>query len=258
MARIPRSDQPGDVVHITNRGVDRRDIFGCDRDRRFFQTCLREAFDLYGVRLLSDCLMSNHYHLLAAPGTAPIGKPMHLLQTKYAHRFNYWYDRTGHLFQSRFHTVPVRDLRQLVVTAVYINENPQRAGMVAAPEQWMWSSHREILGGTRGMLDLEQLPEIAGMSKDEFVEAYRHRIETGPQRYRNYSLAQIVEEAGIIAGLTPEEVASGGKGRAYTIARNLAFDWGRAAGLSVKELAEALGCTSEALYRRSAAGASAD
>lgn len=250
MPRIPRSDQPGDVVHITNRGVDRRDIFGSDRDRRFFQSCLREAFDLHGIRLLSDCLMSNHYHLLAAPTQAPIGKAMHLLQTTYAHRFNYWYGRTGHLFQSRFHSVPVRDLRQLVVTSVYINENPLRAGMVLAPDQWAWSSHREILGGTRGMLHLDQLPDITGMSKEEFVEAYRERIKTGPERYRSYSLEQIIEEAGILTGLTPEEIASGGKGRGYTIARNLVHRWGRSAGFSVPVMAAALGCSTQALRKR--------
>lgn len=247
MPRIPRSDQPGDVVHITNRGVERRNIFLDDRDRRFFQACLREAFDKHGVRLLSDCLMPNHYHLLAAPSATPIGKAMHLLQTTYAHRFNYWYGRNGHLFQDRFHTVPVRNLRQLVVTAVYINENPLRAGLVKSPEQWQWSSHREILGAHRGMLHLDQLPEIAGMTKEEFLVAYLERIKAGPDRYKSYSLEQIVEEAGILVGLSPEEVSSGGKGRAYTIARNLVNRWGRAAGFPVSRLAEVLGCSGSAL-----------
>lgn len=252
MPRTPRSNQPGEVVHITNRGVEGRDIFLCERDRKFFQACLVDAFTKTRVRLLSDCLMTNHFHLLAAPTDVPIGTAMHLLQTTYAHRFNFWYERMGHLFQNRFHSVAVRDLRQLVVTSVYINENPVRAGMVVAPDQWAWSSHREILGADRGMLSLEQLPEIAGMTKEEFVEAYRERIKTGPDRYRAFSLEQIIHEAGILTGLSPDEVCEGRKGRGPSIARNLVHKWGRMAGFSLSELAEVLDCSRQALYRREA------
>jgi putative transposase len=53
--------------HITQRGVDRREVFSADRDRT---TCLRMVQENLAdarVRILGYCLMSNHVHLVAVP-----------------------------------------------------------------------------------------------------------------------------------------------------------------------------------------------
>lgn len=249
MPRKPRLHQPDLPLHLINRGVEKRDIFRDDGDRRFYMKCVADAFEQFFVRLFSYCLMSNHSHLLAAPTTVPIGVPMHLVQTRYAHYYNHRYERVGHLFQNRFISVPVLDLRQFVNVAVYVNENPPRAGLVSRTEDWMWSSHHEIVSGGEGILDLDGLRDIVGLERDDFVQFYRDRIDRGEERRRIMRLDELIEEAAGLVGLTPVQLGSGGRGQSFSIGRRLVRKWGTAAGFSMSEMAEALGCSLPALHQ---------
>jgi REP element-mobilizing transposase RayT len=249
MPRKLRVHLPDLPLHLIVRGVERRNIFLDDRDREYYLRCMKEAFELHQVRLLAECLMTNHVHALAAPSEKRIGLAMHLLQTKYAHYFNNRYDRSGHLFQDRFISVPVRSIRHLVTVADYITDNPVRAGIVPRRERWRWSSHGELMGrSSGGRLDLDCLPDVAGMSREEFLEAYRYRVETQADRLRSMTLAEMADEAAALAGLTPDELAEGGRSAALAHARRLVLRWGRPRGFTVVEMAEVLGCTPEALY----------
>lgn len=249
MPRTPRNNLPDAPLHLIGRGVEKRDIFLDDADRRFFMNCVRDAFDKHGVSLFSHCLMTNHFHLLAMTTGAPIGLAMHLLQTRYAHRFNNRYRRVGHLFQNRFHAVPVLDLRQFVTVSIYVNENPLRAGLVQNTGDWAWSSHREIMGAERGLLDLDAFPGLIGMEWREFVELYTDRVRTHPCRHNSMSIAQLIEEAGALCGLTAEQVRSGGHGAAFTYARKHLVLWSEKAGIPLKELSDELNCSKQALHR---------
>lgn len=60
--KIPSVDGGG-VYHCVSRIVDRRFIFG-DVEKEMFLTYLREYEQFCGVRVLTYCLMSNHFHVL--------------------------------------------------------------------------------------------------------------------------------------------------------------------------------------------------
>ena len=64
MARQLRQDPPGGWHHITNRGARRYDTFIDDEDRASFLDYVIKACDRFGARLVSYCLMANHYHLV--------------------------------------------------------------------------------------------------------------------------------------------------------------------------------------------------
>jgi REP element-mobilizing transposase RayT len=49
--------------HVMSRVVDRRMIFG-DREKEVFRRILRNQESFTGVRVVTYCLMSNHFHLL--------------------------------------------------------------------------------------------------------------------------------------------------------------------------------------------------
>lgn len=53
----------GQYFHVVSRVVDRRFIFG-DMEKEIFFRMLRRHEGFSGVRVLSYCLMSNHFHLL--------------------------------------------------------------------------------------------------------------------------------------------------------------------------------------------------
>jgi len=62
MARLVEDDLRS-YYHCVSRVVDGRYIFG-DEEKRFFRKIMRGLEHLTGVRILTYCLMSNHFHLL--------------------------------------------------------------------------------------------------------------------------------------------------------------------------------------------------
>jgi putative transposase len=85
--------------------------------------------------------MSNHMHLLAVPRTGrSLAQTMRRLQSEYALRLNRRQGcRTGHLWQSRFHSCPV-DGQAIWTVLRYIERNPVHAGLVERAEHSGWSS----------------------------------------------------------------------------------------------------------------------
>jgi REP-associated tyrosine transposase len=151
MARPPRVSYPGAVHHITARGVRRAEIFGSDRDYEVFLATLVEAGRMARWSCLAYCLMPNHFHLLLGRvTTAGLSSGMQFLNGTYASRYNTAHERTGHVFQGRFHDELVRRDNHLLEAIRYIALNPVRAGLTSTPELWRWSSYGGTIGvGTR-------------------------------------------------------------------------------------------------------------
>ena len=140
MARQPRLTQPPGLFHVTSRGNDRQLLFRCDQDHQVFYRLLQDSCPPRDVHVLSHCLMDNHFHLLVEAGVSQLSRGMQRLKSGYATYVNTVYRRTGHVFERRFHSVPVLDDRQLAAVVRYIARNPVRAGLCDRPEHWRWSS----------------------------------------------------------------------------------------------------------------------
>jgi len=143
MPRQPRFYFPGAVLHIVQRGNDRAPVFTCAQDHRFYLDCLRDASRTHGVAIHAYVLMSNHVHLLASPSNAQaLPRMMQTLGRRYVGRFNVLHRRTGTLWEGRYKATLVDTEAYLFACLRYIELNPVRAGMVAGPADYRWSSHR--------------------------------------------------------------------------------------------------------------------
>ena len=146
----------GNIYHLYNRGVEKREIFMDDNDRwRFLQglflfndvetskgllwqlerdnkrvnfKVIKEYFSLNGltqnplIKIMADCLMPNHFHLIVQETKrGGISKFMHKLGTGYTNYFNKRYSRSGSLFQGTFKAVQVNGENYLKYLLVYIN-----------------------------------------------------------------------------------------------------------------------------------------
>mgnify|MGYP001561193874 CR=1 FL=1 len=146
----------GNIYHLYNRGVDKREIFIDDNDRwRFLQglflfndietsqsllwelersrglvnfRVIKDYFVQNGliqhplVKIMADCLMPNHFHLLIEEmSVGGISKFMHKLGTGYTNYFNEKYSRSGSLFQGTFKATHVDNENYLQYLLVYIN-----------------------------------------------------------------------------------------------------------------------------------------
>ena len=64
MARPLRIQYEGALYHVTCRGIERRDIFLGDEDRKTFLKFLKESVEVYQVIIYCYVLMSNHFHII--------------------------------------------------------------------------------------------------------------------------------------------------------------------------------------------------
>src|SRR5579859_7002734 len=150
MPRPPRNFTPGFPVHLTHRGNARQAIFRRPADFGVYKHYLKEAIEHHGVSLNAYVLMTNHVHLMLTPRDATgISKALHSASRRYARYFNARYRRTGTLWEGRFHAAVIRSEHYLFACHRYIDLNPVRAGIVAHPEQYDWSSHRFYAHGVR-------------------------------------------------------------------------------------------------------------
>ena len=67
MARKPRVDAGGMCYHLINRGNNRAGVFHEDQDYIRFTEMIGEATERLPMRVLSWCLMPNHFHMVLRP-----------------------------------------------------------------------------------------------------------------------------------------------------------------------------------------------
>jgi putative transposase len=75
MPRMGRIVLPNYPHHVVQRGHNRQVVFAVAEDYQRYLSDLRELKDAFGVKVYAYCLMTNHVHLLLAPGesTAELG-----------------------------------------------------------------------------------------------------------------------------------------------------------------------------------------
>lgn len=143
MPRRPRvllADYP---LHIVQRGINREPCFFTDEDYYCYLHWLEESARACGCAIHAYALMTNHVHLLLTP--AESGAPSRLMQSlgrRYVQYANRFYRRTGSLWEGRYKSNVVQAESHLLACQRYIELNPVRAGMVADPGHYCWSSYR--------------------------------------------------------------------------------------------------------------------
>lgn len=145
MSRQLRIEFPGAYYHITARGNERKDIYRTRTDYLRFLSALKSATERYLAVVHAYCLMTNHYHLLVETPLGNLSQIMHHINTSYTTYYNLKRKRSGHLLQGRYKAVVIEADSYACVLSRYIHLNPVRAGMVAGPEDYEWSSYRGYL-----------------------------------------------------------------------------------------------------------------
>lgn len=181
MPRAPRIWFPEALYHLTIRGDNREPIFFADADYRRYLKLLSEAKQRYGCQLFAYALMTNHVHLMVQTGsTHPISKFMQLVNTAYTVYMNWKYQRVGHIFQGRYHSILVEKESYALELTRYIHLNPVRAGMVRAPQDYPWSSYRAYTGmESNPLVDAELMLDMIDLSKDRQREFYAQFVIEG-------------------------------------------------------------------------------
>lgn len=161
----------GELYHVFNRGVEKRQVFMDQSDyQRFFQSMaefnstetigsiyensFRKKPSLGGeasklVNIVCYCLNPNHFHLILEQASERgIEKFMHRLSTGYTGYFNKKHQRSGVLFQGPFKSVHISSNEQLLHVSAYVNFN-FKVHQLGGEASKYWSSWDEYVGKSK-------------------------------------------------------------------------------------------------------------
>ena len=143
MPRRPRIQLPGLPQHLVQRGVNREPCFFAEEDYHCYLHWLKKSAADYRCAVHAYVLMTNHVHLLVTPKTPEgISRLMQSVGRRYVQYINRTYKRTGTLWEGRYKSCVVQEAHYFLLCSRYIELNPVRAGMVADPGLYRWSSYR--------------------------------------------------------------------------------------------------------------------
>lgn len=131
------------VFHALNRANARAQIFYTPEDYAAFEAVLTEARDRTGMRVLSYCLMPNHWHLVLWPKQdGDLSRFMGWLTLTHTQRWHAHYQTTGtgHVYQGRFKSFPIQADEHFLTVCRYVERNALRADLCTRAEEWAWSS----------------------------------------------------------------------------------------------------------------------
>lgn len=146
MSRPPRIHFRGAIYHVMTRGNAGMAIFSGPSEMAEFLALVAEVKARSPFDLFAYCLMTNHLHLLIKVYDSLLEHIMHDILGPYAKSFNKRRNRRGHVFEDRHLPILCTNDSYCLCLLRYIHLNPFKAGLVAHPADWKWSSHPAYLG----------------------------------------------------------------------------------------------------------------
>jgi putative transposase len=160
--RTARIIAPGYPHHVTQRGLDKQQVFFSDEDYRDYLRILQEETRRNGVSIWAYCLMPNHVHLVLLPSTKDgLGRAVGETARRYARARNNRRGHDGHVWHTRYYSVTM-DERHLLEAVRYILLNPVRANLRKSAERWPWSSYQAHATGADDVIDTAPIADRIG------------------------------------------------------------------------------------------------
>jgi putative transposase len=217
MARTARHAPGGFVYHALNRATTRQVFFRKPADYDAFLRVFDEPLERCPTRLLANCLMPTHWHfVLWLERDDQLSELLRWLTLTHSVRWQAHYHSTGsgHVNQNRFKALPVETDNHLYTVLLYVERNPQRAGLVQRAEQWAWSSLWAQMSGGQAAQRLHPWPVpepqnwiswVAEPQMDAELADVRHSVIRGqPLGSENWT-ERVVEQLELQARVRPRK-----------------------------------------------------
>lgn len=154
------SHPPMRLSHFLEYGVDKR--------KELITSLQKKSKKL--VKIISYCLMPNHYHFLLRQNLDNgISKYISLIQNSYTRYFNEKHQRLGHLFQGQFKAILIETNEQLLHLSRYIHLNPYSSSIIKDLrdlEKYQWSSFPEFVKKNNDFCDKKIILSQFSSEKD--------------------------------------------------------------------------------------------
>ncbi len=179
MPRIPRGllVEKGSTNHCTWRSHGHGLVLDSDEARVHFLSLLRKYKEKFGIVIHSYCLMGTHPHVmcLSTKGQEAFSEFWKLVNWGFARWYNRQTEGRGQVVMERLRSPRIQDGRHQLEVMRYGDLNPVRAGLVASPNQWKWSSYRHYAFGEPDDL-VTDAPEYLALGRTGQARriAYQH------------------------------------------------------------------------------------
>jgi putative transposase len=175
MPRKARFYLPNIPAHVMQRGHNRDPVFFEVQDYLEYLKILKRVAEACHCAIHAYVLMTNHIHLLLTPATGDaISRLFQECGRQYVGYINYTYRRRGTLWEGRHKGIVVESTAYLLTCMRYIELNPVRAGLVARPEDYRWSSYAvNALGEENWVISPHEEYINLGQTRPQRREAYR-------------------------------------------------------------------------------------
>ena len=149
MSRPLRIEYPGAWYHVMNRARKGQKAFNSVEDYASFIDIVKDAAEIFNLKVSAYCLMSNHYHLLIQTPEANLSRCMRHINGIFTQRYNKRNGYDGTLFRGRYKSILIDADSYLLELVRYIHKNPLRAGLVDNLDDYEWSSHQGYLSNAK-------------------------------------------------------------------------------------------------------------
>lgn len=172
---------PGVALHVIQRGYRRGACFFCARDRIAYLHWLGRYAAHCECAVHAYALMANHVHVLVTPsGAGGVSALMPALCKRYERHVGEAHGREGMLWEEGRELRPVYAPRYVLACMRYVELNPVRAGLVARPGDYRWSSFRSnALGREDSVVTPHPLYYALGRSPASRRAAYLEFVRRG-------------------------------------------------------------------------------
>lgn len=208
MPRQARKKSETGIYHLMVRGINKQSIFEDDEDRQRFLQTLGHYKMLSNYLLYGYCLMDNHVHLLIKETTEPLGQLVKRISSSYVHWYNQKYERCGHLFQERFKSEAVETEEYFLTVLRYIHQNPIKAGIISALDEYLWSSYHEYVKNPR-ITDVDFALAIFSNDKTDAINRFnKYTNEMNSDKCLEYEEKETVADKVLIEHLIKLNITS--------------------------------------------------
>jgi len=175
MTRPLRIEYPDAWYHVMNRSRKGQEAFATVEDCNSFIDIIKDAAEIFNMKIAAYCLMTNHYHLLVQTPDANLSRCMRHINGIYTQRYNARNGCDGTLFRGRYKSIVVDADSYLLELVRYIHRNPLRAGIVAKLDDYEWSSHKGYVSKAKKWEWLHKNYILGIFSKDKRTQIISYK-----------------------------------------------------------------------------------
>lgn len=153
------------------RALNKQVLFDEEEDFLFYIALIKKNLIKNNIKVFAYCLMTNHLHLIIKDKDDKLNIYMKSINVSYAKYYNKKYGRTGYVFNDRFHSEPIENIKYFLTCIRYIHQNPVKAMICEKTYNYKFSSihaYRNAKGNYLELVDTKYVLDKFG--KDYFLK----------------------------------------------------------------------------------------